>query len=61
MSEPAAKISPGKRHAPITIDFEKNSPAHKQMRRSSENVKIYTPPSGKFSNNFQTQSKSCKI
>lgn len=56
-SEPPAKNFPGKRHAPITIDFEKNAPAHKQMRKSSENVKIYTPPSGKFSNNFQNQNR----
>ncbi|XP_974012.2 apoptosis inhibitor 5 isoform X1 [Tribolium castaneum] len=42
-----------KRHVPIT--FDNGSTGTKQTRpaRSGDNVKLYTPPSGKFSNNFQ--------
>lgn len=42
-----------KRHVPIT--FDNGSTTSKQIRpnRSGDNVKLYTPPSGKFSNNFQ--------
>ncbi|KRT81291.1 hypothetical protein AMK59_5550, partial [Oryctes borbonicus] len=48
-----------KRHVPIT--FENNgSAATKQTRssRSNDNIKLYTPPSGKFSNSFQNYDKS---
>ncbi|GJQ65219.1 hypothetical protein Trydic_g7353 [Trypoxylus dichotomus] len=48
-----------KRHVPIT--FESNgSAATKQSRsnRSGDNIKLYTPPSGKFSNSFQNYDKS---
>lgn len=49
-----------KRHVPIT--FEANganaaattSSKHPRSGRSSDGVKLYTPPSGKFSNNFQS-------
>lgn len=51
-----SKHTPTKRHAPITFDFDKGGSGNKQ-RKNTENVKIYTPPSGKFSNNFQNQSK----
>lgn len=51
------KLTPGKRHAPITIDFDKNTPPNKQNRKSTDNVKIYTPPSGKFSNSFQNKNR----
>nr|XP_022899949.1 apoptosis inhibitor 5 [Onthophagus taurus] len=45
-----------KRHVPITFESKNGSaPPYKQGRpnRSGDNVKLYTPPSGKFSNNFQ--------
>lgn len=46
--------TPQKRHAPITFDSS-NGSTNKQTRTSktTDNMKLYTPPSGKFSNNFQ--------
>lgn len=47
-----------KRHAPITFEANgANASSSKQSPRSSkssESVKLYTPPSGKFSNSFQS-------
>ncbi|KAF5290551.1 hypothetical protein FQA39_LY14680 [Lamprigera yunnana] len=43
-----------KRHVPIT--FETNGSGfnkHSRTNKSSDGVQLYTPPSGKFSNNFQ--------
>lgn len=55
LQEPHRQPSNGaaKRHVPITFENSGGSP-NKQMRtsRTGENIKIYTPPSGKFSNNF---------
>lgn len=50
--------TPQKRHVPIT--FESNgAAATKQTRstRSGDNIKLYIPPSGKFSNSFQNYGK----
>ncbi|KAJ3660026.1 hypothetical protein Zmor_011682 [Zophobas morio] len=41
-----------KRHVPITFD-NASGPKQNRPNRSGDNVKLYTPPSGKFSNNFQ--------
>ncbi|XP_072402399.1 apoptosis inhibitor 5-like [Diabrotica undecimpunctata] len=55
--EPIKLLNMQKRYAPI--DFNSNNgsqTSHKHMRlnKTSENMKLYTPPSGKFSNNFQS-------
>ncbi|XP_072383571.1 apoptosis inhibitor 5-like [Diabrotica undecimpunctata] len=44
-----------KRHTPIQFDSS-NGSNNKQMRfnKSSESMKLYKPPSGKFSNNFKS-------
>lgn len=45
-----------KRHTPIKFDSSNGSSAPKQSRNNrggGDNMKLYTPPSGKFSNNFQ--------
>ncbi|XP_057651745.1 apoptosis inhibitor 5 [Diorhabda carinulata] len=51
--------TPQKRHVPIHFDSS-NGSATKQIRsnKGSDNVKLYTPPSGKFSNNFQSYDRS---
>lgn len=50
-AEPTTTPS-NKRHVPIT--FDSNGSGAKQTKpNKSSDVKIYTPPSGKFSNNFQ--------
>ena len=50
------KSSPpsGKRHVPITFETNGSTTFSKQSRsnKSSDGVQLYTPPSGKFSNNF---------
>ncbi|XP_018572063.1 apoptosis inhibitor 5, partial [Anoplophora glabripennis] len=51
---PAKPTGPQKRHVPITFDSSNGSSSkHIRSNKSGENVKLYTPPSGKFSNNFQ--------
>ncbi|XP_060530435.1 apoptosis inhibitor 5 [Cylas formicarius] len=57
VSETHISPSGGKRHVPITFDSSNGSTA-KQNRsnRSGEDRKLYTPPSGKFSNNFARSS-----
>lgn len=42
-----------KRHVPITFDNGSSNPKQNRTNRPGENMKLYTPPSGKFSNNFQ--------
>ncbi|XP_025836732.1 apoptosis inhibitor 5 [Agrilus planipennis] len=43
-----------KRHVPITFESNGASSANKNTKKSSDGMKLYTPPSGKFSNNFQS-------
>lgn len=52
------KAAPQKRHVPIQFDSNNDS-ATKQHRpnKGSDGMKLYTPPSGKFSNNFQSYGK----
>lgn len=49
-SEEKEKTSPTKRHRPITFNNgdEKES-SEKRSRSSDRNMKMYTPPSGKYS------------
>lgn len=51
----ATKDSPQKRHRPITFDNggEKESP-EKRSRSSDRNLKMYTPPSGKYSSRINS-------
>lgn len=54
-SEEKEKQSPQKRHRPITFDNgdEKSSP-EKRSRSGDRNIKMYTPPSGKYSSRLNT-------
>lgn len=54
------KGSPGgqKRHKPITFDSNSSGSNSKEPRTNrSDNVKLYAPPSGKFSNSVQNYGK----
>ncbi|KAJ8976700.1 hypothetical protein NQ317_005918 [Molorchus minor] len=59
VTSPTNSTVPQKRHVPITFDSS-NGSSTKQQRptRGGDNVKLYTPPSGKFSNNFQNYDRS---
>ncbi|KAJ8912146.1 hypothetical protein NQ315_013195 [Exocentrus adspersus] len=51
---PSKPSGPQKRHVPITFDSSNGSSSkHIRPTKSGDNIKLYTPPSGKFSNNFQ--------
>lgn len=58
-AEVKEKISPQKRHRPITFDngdeSEKKSP-EKRSRSSERNQKMYAPPSGKYSSRINNYS-----
>ncbi|CAH0559991.1 unnamed protein product [Brassicogethes aeneus] len=50
-----------KRHIPITFDASNGNGTntkHVRPNRSGETMKMYQPPSGKFSNNFQSYDRS---
>ena len=48
-----------KRHTPIIFD-NTSSNKHVRSNRPGESVKLYAPPSGKFSNSFQNYGKNLK-
>lgn len=51
------KHSPGqKRHRPITFNNEKGSP-EKRSRSGDRNMKMYTPPSGKYSSRLNNSGR----
>lgn len=55
---PTKPSGPQKRHVPITFDSSNGSSSkHIRSNKGGDNVKLYTPPSGKFSNNFQNYGK----
>lgn len=51
----AEKPAPQKRHVPIQFDSSSDSSTKQQKpNKGSDGMKLYTPPSGKFSNSFQS-------
>lgn len=52
------KQSPGqKRHHPITFDNEHDKRPEKRSRSGDRNLKMYTPPSGKYSSRLNNNGR----
>nr|CAI5839449.1 unnamed protein product [Callosobruchus analis] len=51
---PEKSSAPQKRHTPIQFDSSNGSAPKHARPTKGEGIKLYAPPSGKFSNNFQS-------